>query len=88
MHAKFFLSKFGFQSAGVIIKKRSRLSNSNRFFTPLFLGSMSVYQILRNCQCLNGLRVRIYDLGTLTTWLLSHVLLMYLCQFGKIPAID
>ena len=32
------------------------------------LGSMSVYQILRNCQCLNDLRVRIYDFF-FTTWL-------------------
>ena len=32
------------------------------------LGSMSLCQIFRNCQCLGDLRVRIYDLGTLTTW--------------------
>ena len=30
---------------------------------------MCVYQIFRNGQCLNDLRVLIYDLGTLTTWL-------------------
>ena len=30
---------------------------------------MRVYQILRNCQYLNNFRVRIYVLGTLTTWL-------------------
>ena len=33
------------------------------------LGSMSVYQIFRNCQCLNDSRVLIYDSDTLTTWL-------------------
>ena len=33
------------------------------------LGSMSVYQIFQNCRCSNDLRVRIYGLGTLTTWL-------------------
>ena len=33
------------------------------------LRSMSVYQIFRNFQCLNDLRARIYDLGTLITWL-------------------
>ena len=31
------------------------------------LGSMSVYQIFRNCQYLNDVRIRTYDLGTLTT---------------------
>ena len=31
---------------------------------PLF-----VYQVFKNCQCLNDLRVRIYDLVTFTTWL-------------------
>ena len=30
---------------------------------------MYVYQIFWHCQCLNDLRVQIYDLGTLTTWL-------------------
>ena len=33
------------------------------------LWSLSVYQIFRNCRCSNDLRVRIYGLGTLTTWL-------------------
>ena len=42
------------------------------------LGSMSVYQIFRNCQCLDNLRVRIYDLGTLTTWLYNTVELEWL----------
>ena len=31
------------------------------------LGSMSVYQIFLNRQCLNDLRVRTYDLGTVIT---------------------
>ena len=29
--------------------------------------SVHVYKIYRNCQCLNDLRVRTYDLGTLIT---------------------
>ena len=33
------------------------------------LRTMSVYQIYRNRQCLNDLRVRTYDLGTFTAWL-------------------
>ena len=33
------------------------------------LESMFVYKIFRTCQCLNDLRVRIYDLGALNTWL-------------------
>ena len=37
-------------------------------------GFMSVYQIFRNCQCLNNLRVRFYDLGILTTWLYCSTL--------------
>ena len=32
-----------------------------------------MYQILRNCQFLNDLGVRIYDLGTLTTWLQNEL---------------
>ena len=31
--------------------------------------TVSLYQIIRDCQCLNDVRIRIYDLGTLTTWL-------------------
>ena len=31
------------------------------------LGSISVYQIFLDCQCLNISLVRTYDLGTLTT---------------------
>ena len=37
------------------------------------LGSMSVYQIFRNCQCFNDLRVWTYDLCTLTTWFLHQL---------------
>ena len=32
-----------------------------------------MYLIFLNCQCLNDLRVRIYDLVTLTTWLITLV---------------
>ena len=34
-----------------------------------FSGSMTVYQIFQNCQCLNDLRVRTFDMGTLAIWL-------------------
>ena len=40
---------------------------------------MSVYQIFGNCHCLNALRVWIYDLGTLITWL---------SNYSKEPAVD
>ena len=39
------------------------------------LGSMSVYQIFLNCQSLNDLRVWIYDLCTLITWLWNDAFL-------------
>ena len=45
------------------------LTTRGHLITPLFLGSMSIHQLFLNCQSLNDLRVRIYDLGTLTTWL-------------------
>ena len=36
-----------------------------------------MYQIFRNCQCLNDLQVRIYDLATSTTWHSNGVPQMY-----------
>ena len=35
----------------------------------LFHQRLQIFQIFRNCQCLNDLRVRTYDLGTLSTLL-------------------
>ena len=37
------------------------------------LESMSAYQIFRNCQCLNDLRARTFDLDTVTIWLLTFL---------------
>ena len=52
-----------------VLSKRTMLITRGHLITPLFLGSMFVYPIFRNGPCLNDVRVRSYDLGSLTTWL-------------------
>ena len=63
----FFLTYFRFDGLSRNIVRFSNTGFSYRIHSVL--GFMFVHQNNRNCQCLNDLRVRIYDLGTLTTWL-------------------
>ena len=59
---------------GCIIIGRWCLLSAGTWSHLCFGVHVCVSNISESCQCLNDLRVRIYNLGTLTTWLLNQKL--------------